>query len=60
MGQWTLQTITERGHASWGLVCMYVSENSPGGLYYCLGVEKGVVLAGPHAAGTSPSLKRDD
>lgn len=58
VGHWTLRPLTQRGHASWGLVCMCVSENSPGGLYYCISEEKAVVLAGPHAAGTSARLQR--
>lgn len=33
---------------------MYVSGNSSGGLYCCIAEERGVVLAGPHAAEPSP------
>ena len=48
----------ERGVVLLGVcsVCVCVCEDSPGGLYYCIDEEKGVVLAGPHAAGTSPCL----
>lgn len=53
VGQWTLRPL-ERGVVPLGVcpVCVCVQ----GGLYYCIGTEKGVVLAGPHAAGTSPCL----
>ncbi len=63
VGQWTLRPL-ERGVVLLLVcmcVCVCVCKDSPGGLYYCIGVEKGVALAGPHAAGTSPCLlKRDD
>lgn len=57
VGQWTLRPL-ERGVVLLGIcVCVCVCKGSPGGLSVIVLVRsRGVVLAGPHADGTSPCL----